>query len=77
MSKSSPKRDPQGGPANRLEGAKLCEGLKNRVSHNFADVLENVVLFSSCLKADVCAACFVYLFSTLQALKSRPNGVHF
>ena len=77
MSKSGPKRDPQGGPANRLEALNCVRGPKNRGSHNFAVFLENVILLSSCLKASVRTVRFVYLFSTLQAPKSRPKGVHF
>ena len=77
MSKSGPKRNPRGGPANCLGALNCVRGLKNRGSHYFADFLENVVIFSSCLKAGVRAVRFVYLFSTLQAPKSRPNGVHF
>ena len=77
MSKRGLKGDLQGGPANRLRALNCVRGLKNRGSHNFADFLENVVLFSSCLKAGVRAVRFVYLFSTLQAPKSRPNGSYF
>ena len=76
MSQRDPKWDPQGGPANRLEALNCVRGLKNRGSHNFADLLENVALLSSCLKASVPAVRFLYLFSTLRAPKSKPNGVH-
>ena len=77
MSKSGPKRDPQGGPANRLEALNCVRGLKNRGSHNFADFLENVVLISSYLKASVRAVRFVYLFSTLQAPQIKAQWVPF
>ena len=76
MSKVVQKGTPREDPRTVWRALNCVRGLKNRVSHNFGGFLENVVLLSSCLKAGVRAVRFVYLFSTLQAPKSRSNGIH-